>query len=83
MIEREKFDLNELDVRIRVTAEQGELLLRALCEAEDVKDPDVFLRAHIAALISDVNKLKQEHTQLREIKRRSVMADAEDAQLAG
>lgn len=65
MTDMTKLSCEELTIRHEVTGEQWELLNRALHEALAVKEQDVFLQAHIAALKYDLQKLLAEQSEIR------------------
>jgi hypothetical protein len=64
---KEGRNLRDLEIRLDVTYSQAVLLARARREATNVSDPDVFLRAHIAALNTDIEKLRVEYCKIQRL----------------
>jgi hypothetical protein len=78
MTKKVKIDIKELELRLEVTFEQALLLARACREAEQVADPDIFLRAHIASLYADIEKLRIEYCKIQRLKRQAGVPIAPD-----
>jgi hypothetical protein len=69
MKKKARINVGELELRLQVTFEQALLLARSCREAESVANPDVFLRAHIASLYSDIEKLRLEYCEIQRLGR--------------